>query len=71
MDKDSNSQAKATVRILAIAWMIYGALLDENATTGMVFVVLGLLLFVLSEFALGALEAYSESLKDEHRIGWW
>ena len=71
MDTDSKSQAQTTVRILAIAWTVYGALLDENPATGMVFVVLGLLLLVLSEFALGALDAISASLKDEHRIGWW
>lgn len=71
MESHSRTQAKATIRFLAIAWTVYGALVDENAATGMVFAVLGMLLLVMSEFAVDALEACSISRRDERRIGWW
>ncbi len=63
------SRGKVVVRILALAWIVYGALLAENSAVGMVFVLLGLLLLLLSEFVMDAFG----SLKDKPRIriGWW
>ncbi len=71
MDAHARHQAKGTIRFLAIAWTIYGALLDENAATGLVFAFLGVLLLVMSEFAVDALEVPSSGSGQERRIGWW
>ncbi len=71
MDKDATRPGKTVVRILAISWIFYAGLLDENPATAIVFAALGLLLLLFSEFAMDAFDIHSSSMGDKHRAGWW